>query len=99
MVELGKLTGLAIRTVDDLANAIRTGLVDPSKIPVNYIVREGNVSIHNTRTVQALERAGIPRNAFNAIDRTGDEIFEDLVSAQLKRNNLTSRGARTATQE
>jgi uncharacterized protein RhaS with RHS repeats len=89
--ELSAIAGQPIRTVDDLANAIRGGL-EPSKIPVNVIERGGNTLILNTRTVQALERAGVPRSSFNVINRTGDEFFEGLLSGQLQHNNPTSGG-------
>ena len=89
---LTKIAGRPISTIDDLASAIGSGAVEPSSIPVNVIVRGGNVLILNTRTAMALERAGVPRSAFNVIDRTGDEFFEGLLSGQLDRNNLTSAG-------
>jgi hypothetical protein len=92
---LQKLTGLPIKTVDDLAAAIKAGKVDPSTIPVNVIVRDGNTLILNTRTTAALEQAGVPRSSFNVIDRTGDKFFEGLLTDQLERNSLTSAGVRT----
>jgi len=93
--ELQKITGLPIKTVDDLAAAITAGKVDPSTIPVNVIVRDGNTLILNTRTTAALEQAGVPRSSFNVIDRTGDEFFEGLLTGQLERNKLTSAGIPT----
>ena len=96
--ELSAIAGQPIRTVDDLSNAIRGGL-DPSKIPVNVIERGGNTLILNTRTVKALEQAGVPRSSFNVINRTGDELFERLLSGQLRRNNLSNRGVSSAVQE
>jgi RHS repeat-associated protein len=90
--ELSKIIGRNIKTIDDLADAIRTGHVDPSKIPVNYIVRDGNTLILNTRTSEALRRAGIPRSRWNAVNVTGDEMFEDCLNKQLARNQLTTKG-------
>jgi hypothetical protein len=89
--ELSAIAGRPIRTMDDLVNAIKGGL-DPSKVPVNYIVRGGNTLILNTRTALALERAGVSRSAWNAVNRTGDSFFENLLSGQLSRNMLGSEG-------
>jgi hypothetical protein len=82
---------VSIRTMDDVVGAIRGG-VDPARIPVNYIVRDGKPLILNTRSALALERAGVPRSAWNAVDRTGDNFFEGLASGQLTRNKLGSEG-------
>lgn len=57
--------------------------------------RDGNTLILNTRTVRALEQAGVPRSSFNVIDQTGNDFFEGLLSGQLRRNNLTSEGIST----
>ena len=40
----------------------------------------------------ALIRAGIPRESWNVINRTGDDFFEELLSGQLRRNGLGSDG-------
>jgi hypothetical protein len=61
-------------------------------VPINVIVRDGNTLILNTRSAQALTRAGIPRESWSVINRTGDDFFEGLLSGQLSRNGLTSYG-------
>ena len=61
-------------------------------VPVEYIIRDGNTLILNTRTSQALTQAGIPRYQWNAIDRTGNSLFEELLTGQLLRNRLTPEG-------
>lgn len=61
-------------------------------LPIEYINRDGNILILNTRSSQALTQAGIPRNLWNAIDRTGDSLFEELLDGQLSRNHLTNEG-------
>jgi hypothetical protein len=53
----------------------------------------------NTRSSQALERAGIPRNRWNAIDVTGDVDWERRLNHNLLRHDLTSRGTPTTVQE
>ncbi|MBK8010190.1 MAG: hypothetical protein IPK13_02510 [Deltaproteobacteria bacterium] len=83
------------RSVDDVAAALRAGAMSPSEVPINYIVRDGNTLILNTRSAQALEAAGIPRSAWNAVNRTGQEVFENMLTGQLQRNGLTSAGAAT----
>lgn len=78
-----------------MVNAIISGKVNTSDIPIEYIVRDGNTLILNTRTSQALTQAGIPRNQWSTINRTGNEFFEDLLTGQLTRNGLTSAGTPT----
>lgn len=61
-------------------------------MPVEYIIRDGNTLILNKRTLQALTQVGIPRSQWNAVNRTGNELFEEMLSGQLSRNKLTSEG-------
>ena len=89
------LAGEPIKTIDDLVNAINFGKVNVADLPVEYIVRDRNILILNTRTSQALTQAGIPRSQWNAIDRTGEALFEELLTGQLSRNKLTSEGIST----
>ena len=49
------------QSVEDVAGALRSGALNPSDVPIQYIVRDGNTLILNTRSAQALEQAGIPR--------------------------------------
>jgi hypothetical protein len=69
----------------------------PKDVPIQYIIRDGNTLILNTRSAQALERAGIPRSEWNAIDMTGNPDAEARLTGQLKRNGLTSQGTPTVT--
>ncbi len=89
------LVGEPINTIDDLVNAIKSGKVNVADLSVEYIVRDGNTLILNTRTSQALTQAGIPRSQWNAIDRTGIDLYEEMLSGQLSRNKLTSEGIST----
>ncbi len=97
--ELSKITGRQINTVDDLVQAIKDGVVKVDDIPVNYIVRDGNTIILNTRTSMALEKAGIPKSQWKGSNRTGDEFWESLLDGQLKRNNLDNSGTTTVMPE
>ena len=89
------LAGEPINTIDDLANVISTGKIKVEDLPIEYIVRDGNTLILNTRTSQALTQAGIPRGQWVSIDRTGIQLFEELLDGQLSRNKLTSKGIST----
>ncbi|MFV0408831.1 MAG: RHS repeat-associated core domain-containing protein [Paracoccus sp. (in: a-proteobacteria)] len=60
-----------IKTVSDLANAIRSGKINPKDIEVNYVVIDGAPIIDNTRTSTALTDAGIPQSEWNAVNQTG----------------------------
>ncbi|HCI3314022.1 TPA: hypothetical protein NOZ28_001430 [Listeria monocytogenes] len=87
-----KLAGEHINTIDDLVKVIESGKVKVSDLPVEYIVRDGNTLILNTRTSQALTQAGIPRAQWNAVNRTGNQLFEELLTGQLNRNKLPASG-------
>jgi hypothetical protein len=91
----GKFAG---QSVDDVAAALRSGKLKPSDVPIDYIVRNGNTLILNTRSSQALTQAGIPRSQWNAVNRTGDAAFEARLTGQLQRNKLTEAGASTVRQ-
>jgi filamentous hemagglutinin len=80
------------RTINDVAGDLRSGALSAKDVPINVVVRDGNTLISNTRSAQALTRAGIPRGSWNVINRTGDPLDENLVSGQLSRNGLTSSG-------
>ena len=66
--------------------------MSPKDVPIDLIVRGGNSLILNTRSAQALTRAGIPRSDWMIVNRTGDDFFEGLLSGQLSRNGLDSFG-------
>ena len=86
------IAGQKVVSVSDLAIAIKTGAIKASDIPVQYVVRDGNKLIFNTRTAQALMQAGIPRSSWNAVNVTGKAQFERMLSEQLDRNGLSSSG-------
>lgn len=88
----GKFAG---RAVSDVAADLRAGRLAPNQVPIEYIVRDGNTLILNTRSAQALEQAGIPRNQWNAVNVTGNAQAEARLTGQLTRNRLTSQGTPT----
>ncbi|MBO9522372.1 MAG: RHS repeat-associated core domain-containing protein [Nocardioidaceae bacterium] len=80
------------KSIDDVASLLRSGALSPKDVPIDVIVRDGNTLILNTRSAQALIRAGIPRSSWNVIDRTGQAAYEARLTGQLNRNGLTSSG-------
>ncbi|MGN6317221.1 DUF6862 domain-containing protein [Trinickia sp.] len=96
-----QLAGVPINTVDDLAAAIKNGLINPSQLPVDYVVTaDGAQLILNTRTSVALSRAGVPQAQWYGANRTGIQVpgmpagttFNDLAAGQLTRNKLPPIG-------
>jgi RHS repeat-associated protein len=86
------------QSVADVAGALRSGAMKPADVPINYIIREGQVLILNTRSAQALQMAGIPRGQWSAVNRTGQGAYESMLNRQLQRNGLTSKGISTVRQ-
>lgn len=80
------------KTVEELALNIKRREIDVQDIPIDFIVRDGRALILNTRSAKALELAGIPRNQWNAINKTGNAASESRLDAQLNSNNLDSHG-------
>ena len=88
----GKFAG---RPVSDVAADLNAGRLSPADVPIEYIVRDGNTLILNTRSAQALEQARIPRGQWNAVNMTGSAQAEARLTGQLSRNRLTSQGTST----
>lgn len=78
-------------TLDELVEKLRTGKLRPEDVPIEYIKRDGKNIILNTRSSAALEQAGIPRNQWNVINRTGDATAEARLNNQLSRNKLFNK--------
>ena len=83
-----RLTGRRVTTVDHLADAITNRVVDADEVPVLYLVKNGVPLIYNTRTAVALERAGVPRDRWLAVNKTGDSEIELIMADRLRRNRL-----------
>ena len=81
-----------------MSNALKNGKTSVEHVPIDYIVRDGNTLILNTRSSQALIKAGIPRTEWNAVNRTGNVKFENMLSNQLSNNKLTTEGVETVRQ-
>jgi hypothetical protein len=85
----GKFAG---QTIDDVARSLRSGVLKPADVPIEYIIRDGNTLMLNTRSAQALQQAGIPRAQWNAVNMTGNAAAEARLTGQLQRNGLDSTG-------
>jgi filamentous hemagglutinin len=85
----GKFAG---QTIDDVAGALRSGSMKVGDVPIEYIVRNGNTLMLNTRSAQALQQAGIPRSQWNAVNMTGNAAAEARLTEQLQRNGLGGGG-------
>ena len=93
-----ELAGTPIKTVDDLAGALRVGTIKPNQLPVDYVDMNGTRLILIARTSTALEQAAIPRSEWFGRNQTGVEAypgktFNDLAADQLKNNKLPPTGA------
>lgn len=80
------------KSIDDVAASLRNGSLKPEDVPVDYIVRNNRTLIVNTRSAQALTRAGVPRSQWSAVNRTGQRAYEGRLSGQLRRNKLDENG-------
>ncbi|WP_371366993.1 Toxin CdiA [Sporomusa rhizae] len=87
-----KTLGRRVETMEELKSLIKSGEVKVSQVPIDYIVRDGNTLILNTRSSQVLTELGIPRSQWNAVNRTGQDLYETNLTNQLARNKLTSEG-------
>jgi hypothetical protein len=74
---------------------LRSGKLNPSDVPVEFIVRDGKSLIVNTRSSLALKRAGIPESQWNLINRTGNTSIENHITNRLIKNKLTDSGTET----
>jgi len=87
--EAGTFSG---KTIGEVANDLRTGVLKATDMPVEYIERDGVKLIVNTRSSLALRRAGIPESEWNLVNKTGDAFTETKITERLARNELTEEG-------
>ena len=86
------IVGEEISNIDDLVSAIQNNKISAEQIPVEYIMKKGRPLILNTRTGNALTKAGIPRSKWHWVNKTSDIKAQERLLKQLARNNLTYRG-------
>lgn len=80
------------QSIDDVAGALQSGELSPADVPIEVINRNGNSLILNTRSAQALERAGIPRSEWNVVNVTGNPAAEARLSGQFGSERFGSSG-------
>ena len=81
------------QTIDDVATALKSGKMSPKDVPFEiYVPEQGNALILNTRSAQALTRAGMPRSQWNAIVMNENGNAMERMLEQLVRNSLSFEG-------
>ena len=80
------------KTNGQLASELRSGVISPAKVPVEFVNRGSNSLIVNTRSSLALMRGGIPQSLWNLIDKTDDPLIQDKITNRLAQNGLTDSG-------
>jgi len=80
------------RSISQVAAELRSGALKPAEVPVEFIARDGNRLIVNTRSVLPLREAGVPEAQWNLVDRTGSPVVEKTISERLAHNGLGSAG-------
>ena len=84
------------QTINDIAAQLRRGDLTPADVPIEFFTRgSGQTLISNTRSAQALTRAGIPRELWHGVDIAGDANALRRLSGQLRKNNLPRTGTAT----
>jgi hypothetical protein len=94
-----ELAGKPIKTVNDLANALKEGFITTKQVPLDFVTVNGQKMILNTRTSTALNRAGIPIYDWYGINRTGLGVpglpgitYDNLAQKQIETNSLPDIG-------
>ena len=80
------------RSISQVASDLRLGAMSAADVPVEFIVRDGNRLIVNTRSALALRQAGIPEPLWNLINQTGVPEVEASISKRLFKNELGNSG-------
>lgn len=94
-----EIAGREIKTIEDLSQAIKDGVVTPEQIPVTFIEVDGKKVILNTRTSKALNDAGVDKKDWYGDNKTGESVpgmdgktFDDLAKDQTTNNDLPDTG-------
>jgi hypothetical protein len=75
------------KSLSEVVRGLRSGLISPEKVPIEFIIRNGEKISLNNRSLLVLRRAGIEPKVL--IDKTGIEDYERILNWHLK-NNLPS---------
>jgi RHS repeat-associated protein len=86
---------LGVKSIDQAAVNLKSGTWSASKLPIDYVVRDGQVYYLNTRSIATLTEAGIPKSQWVFKNRTGVEAFEKNLTNNLNGssgyNEVTNR--------
>lgn len=66
----------------DVADGLRSGTISPDALPIEYIVRNGDVVALNNRSLTALRRSGMEPTRLQ--NRTGDLHYEKILDDHLR---------------
>jgi RHS repeat-associated protein len=79
----GKFAG---QTVEEVAQALKSGALKASDVPVQYVVKDGTAILLNTRSAMALTLGGIGRASWSITDVTTELGANLRLAGQLGRN-------------
>ncbi len=74
---------LGVKTIDQASANLKSGTWSASKLPIDYVVRDGQVYYLNTRSIAALTEAGVPKEKWVFQNQTGVKQFEDNLTNNL----------------
>ena len=74
---------LGVKSIDQAVVNLKNGTWTASKLPIDYVVRDGQVYYLNTRSIAALTEAGIPKSKWVLNNQTGVKSFEDNLTNNL----------------
>lgn len=80
------------RPIDDVVQDLLDGRLAPSDLPLQVITRDGKAVSLNTRSLIALQKAGIDPRTFALDDLTGIGGYERDLTRRLARNRLGPTG-------
>jgi len=86
---------LAGKSIWEVSNELREGVMDPSRLPLQVILRDGHKVSLNNRSLVALRQAGIDPSHFTLEDLTGMLKAEQDLTDRLARNRLGPTGSET----
>jgi hypothetical protein len=96
-----QLAGRPIRTVNDLAAALKDGAIQPGQVPVNYVVLDGRKVMLKALNWAALVRAGVSESDWMHLDQTGKPVpgmcgttFVDMARIQAQRENVPNEAGK-----
>jgi len=77
---------LKVQAIPEAVTNLKNGTWSPSKLPIDYVVRNNQVFYLNTRSTASLIEAGIPRTQWTFVNRTGNPKFEKNLTNNLGGN-------------